>query len=591
MSAEGSTELGAESRWIRLIAFSVLAPLVLYVVMKPDWFYVENGVDPFFYTGYVQNFSAALHAGGVRHYFVSRWSIYLPQRALLAVTGDPKLAHLAFRWMGVTGIIGAVMVLGRRIWRPLDAAAIGILVVVMPMTIRAMFDNYTGSVAIPGGIVMLVAIALWPSSRRAVAVAGLSLGFMVVANPFSLCIGAAVLPFWLRRLDRARVATLMGIAAAGVLVVVLGGFVFFRLRYGVSDIYRPTVDFLRDHGSERGGLNSPRLLWLAYRLWIYIPLLLIGAYVVLVRSYPVVFGPSQRFIMHVCTVQYGFQVVFELAFDGATLQLPYYWMYVLPATLLAFGVVLGALAQLINRWVLPIAACAIVVSVPIIGSPLPEVFSSWWVALLAVTFVAYLGFFLMRSRGWVAALSVVAVTLALQFGSPRPEPTLPGEYPVAASYERAFDGDDSIGVDSFESVTWFVEQMKTLSPAVVDSASFWFNEPNGSRMAAMYVAHVSGRWVDGNWSVIRTVSSEAAFYEHARADRLPTDGLALSGMLMEDLKTGSIPTIVILGSQADVGAVASMALTAAPDYRTVLAGISPNRAGTAVRVLTVLPES
>jgi len=293
--------------------------------------------------------------------------------------------------------------------------------------------------------------------------------------------------------------------------------------------------------------------------------------------------------MHVCAVQYAFQVVFELVFHGGTLQLEYYWMYVLPATLLAFGVVIGALVQLVNRWVLLVATCTIVVGLPLIGSPLPEVFSSWWVALATVACLAYLGLFLLRSTGWVAAVSLVVVTLALQFGSPRPEPTLPGEYPVAASYERAYDGDDSIGVDSFNSVTWFVRQMDTLPATAVESASFWFNEPNGSRMAAMYIAHVSGHWVDADWAVIRTIPSEAAFYERAGADPGPGAGTALSGPLTEALQHGSIPTLVIVGGQADVELIASQALAAAPAYRPVLAAVSPNRAQTAVRVLTIVP--
>ena len=570
-------------------AFVVLAPLVMYLVMKPDWFYIENGVDPFFYTAYVQNFSAALHAGGLRHYFVSRWSIYLPQRVLLTITGDPKLAHLTFRWVAVSAIIGAVLVFGRRIWRPFDAAAIAILVVLMPMTIRAMFDNYAGSVVLPCGIVFLVAFAVWPSNGTAVAVAGVSLGLMIVANPFSICIAAAAAPFWLRRLDRRRIVALTSIAVAGVLAVVLGGLLLFRVRYGVSNIYQPTFEYIRDHGSERGSLNSPRLLWLAYRLWLYIPLIVLGTYVVLVRSYSIKFGALQRFIMHACALQYAFQVVYELGFNSGSLQLPYYWMYVLPATLLAFGVVTGALAQLINRWILPIVVCIVVALVPIIGSPLPEMFSSWWVALAVVVCLAYLGLFRLRAHRWIAPITMVAVVLALQFGSPRPEPTLPGEYPVAASYERAYDGDGSIGVDSFKSVTWFVRQMKSLPAPVVGSASFWFNEPNGSRMAAMYIAHVSGNWVDPDWSVIRTARSEAAFYDRSAIDLTPTAGLALSAPLIEGLIGESIPTLVILGSRADVDAVSSMVLAAAPTYRTVLTGVSPNRARTSIRVLTIVP--
>ena len=114
------------------VAISFLVPLVLFVVVRPDWYYVQNGLDPFFYTGYAQNFTEIFYAAGAEHYFISRWTIYLPQRALLALFDDPTAAFLLFRWAGAALIVASVLALGRRRWRRADAVALVALCLVMP---------------------------------------------------------------------------------------------------------------------------------------------------------------------------------------------------------------------------------------------------------------------------------------------------------------------------------------------------------------------------------------------------------------------------------------------------------------------------
>jgi hypothetical protein len=588
------------ARWFRserlsMAVVSVLMPLVLFVVLKPDWYYLQNGVDPFFYTGYVQNFRAALQVDGVRNYFISRWSIYLPQRIVLALVGNPKLAFLIVRWASASAIVAAFLALGRRLWRPVDAAALAAVVLLMPMTIRALFDDYADSVVLPLGVVMLVMLALYPEKWLVAVSAGAAMGAMLVANPFSLTIALCTLPFWLARVSGRRRLPLLLYATSGAALVVVGGLLFFRWRYGIANIYQPTIDFAPSAGRS-DTLRSPRLLWLGYRLWIYIPLLLLLTYQVLRRRYRIEFEPAERFIMNVCALQYAFQIWFEFARHSDTLEVSYYWVYVLPATVLAFGVVVGKLARHANRWVLASFAVVVVALIAVVGSPTPELFDTWIIALLTTLGLAYLSGRFIVTRPWIAPVSLAGLILALQVGSPRPEPTLATEEPVPSSYERAYAGDRSIGVDSFESVTWFVDQMNTLPASIVDSAQFWFNEPNGSRMAGMYLGQVSGRWINPDWSTIRGKRSDALFYAASgdsvgAATPSTADSVAPFGPdLVSRIQQGLIPTWVIVGSPHDVDAVAAQAMALDHDLRVVLSAVSPNRARTNVRVLTTIQE-
>ena len=67
------------SVFVRQVFFA-LAFFVLALVLQPDLFgLVPNSLDPMFYTGYSINLDDALAAAGNRHYFVTRWSSYLPQ--------------------------------------------------------------------------------------------------------------------------------------------------------------------------------------------------------------------------------------------------------------------------------------------------------------------------------------------------------------------------------------------------------------------------------------------------------------------------------------------------------------------------------
>ena len=557
-------------RWTMPVAISLIVPLALFFVVKPDWYYLQNGLDPFFYTAYVQNFSNAIHAAGTKHYFVSRWTIYMPQRVLYELFGNPKAAFLLFRLIGASTIVVAIQLLGQKLWRRWDAVALSIFVLLMPMTLRALFDDYSDSVAVPLGVLLIALVAIRPQSAAIAACAGGIAAAMAIANPFGITIVACLAPFWLARVPRKRWLAIVASGTAGGVLVLLFGLVFFRVRYGIANIYQPTLDYANESGTAIDLLKSPRLWWLGYRIWIYIPLLLLVAYHCLRRFASVPFNATERMIMNVCALQYAFQIWNQFSMHGDGLEISYYWAYMLPALILAFCIVLGRLAQRAHRLLLPLLALLAPIAVRLGGSPTPELFSTWIDAFIAVAAVFYLSRRFMASRPWFAPLATVAIVLGFQVGAPRPEPILANELRVQSAYELAYLGEESQGVDSFKAVTWFVQQMNTLPTPIVRSAAFWFNDPGGSRFAAMFLAHVSSHRINPDWP---STDATAPF----------PPGVVVA------TRQGGIPTWVIAGSQADVDAIAEQAQNVEPKLRLVLSKVAPNAARTAVKVLTTLP--
>jgi hypothetical protein len=557
------------TRWAWLVAGAVVVPIALFGVVQPDWYYMQNGLDPFFYTGYVQNFQNLFHAVGDDHYFISRWTIYLPQRLLLSIFDDPKAAFLLFRWFGASVIVASVLSLHRDRWRKSDALALAALVLVMPISLRALLTDYSDAVVFPLGTAMIVLLAVHPERRRAAAMAGALLGAIVVANPFGATLAVAAAPFWLNRVPRRRWLPLLAAAAAGGAVVVVSGLLFFRWRYGIPNIYAPTIDFIRDQGTSPDPLKSPRLWWLGYRLWIYLPPLLVAAYHVMRRRYHFEFSGAERAIVSTCTLQYLIQVWYQFSLHGSSLELSYYWSYIAPAFGLTFCVVVGALAQRCGRWHLPAVTVVVVVALRVIGSPTPEVFQSWIDAMIVVGVLAYVASRIIASRPALVSIAFVGLIVLVQTSAPRPEPILPGEYRVQSAYELLYDNDRSSGVRTFEDVTWFVDEMERVPEPVVRSAMLWFNTELGARMAAMFGAQVSGRSYNPDWSA------------NVATDPLRPDVVAA-------LEAGRLTSIIVIGTAADVQAVTDQFWFAEPTLNLVLDAAAPNQSTIYVQVLSTL---
>ncbi len=560
--------MDATPTWLQTTILSIVVPAVLFVVVHPDWYYIQNGIDTFFYTAYVENFQNVIASAGDRHYFISRWTIYMPQRLLLEVLGSPRRAYTAFRWICAAIVMATVISLGRRLWRPSHAVALGCAVLVMPMVLRPMFSDYSGTVVFPLGVCSIMLLAVHGDNAVTALVVGALGGAMMVANPFGIVVVLCAVPFWLAPLPWRRRVGLAGLVGVGALVVVLFGLFLFRLRYDVHNVYSPTFTFLREHGHFQDPLKSPRLWWLGYRLWIYLPAVVLGAAWWLRRVGHVTFASVELTLLRICALQYGFQVWYQFGRHGSTLEIEYYWAYMLPAFVLAFCVVVGAAARRGPRWCLPAIVGLLVLVLGAMATPAPKVFGSWLDALIVIAVVAATLHRRVRWRDLGVPVALVGIVFAVQFGSPRPEPIEAGELRVQSAYELAYQGDDSFGVDAYRATEWFVEYMKTFPPSVSRTPYFWAGGANGQRIAGMYLAHVSGRLLDGGWDYGVTP--------------FPTTSVEL-------LQAGAISTLVLTGGAAEVQTAVVAAMQLDPTLREIASAVAPDNVGTVVRILSKVP--
>jgi len=172
---------------IRLAAAAVILPLVLYLVLRPENYgLTPNSLDPVFYSGYATNFDDILNAVGGRHYFVSRWSSYLPMYLFSRVFG-PFTGRLLWRLVMAAGILVTLWLFGRRHhWNRAQQFLIGVLVLTMPMFVRAFFTDYGEHFVVAFGIV-LVCLCLRERQTIASTLAiGTVAALLVVANPIAV---------------------------------------------------------------------------------------------------------------------------------------------------------------------------------------------------------------------------------------------------------------------------------------------------------------------------------------------------------------------------------------------------------------------
>jgi hypothetical protein len=482
----------------RDIIIALVASIVSFFLLRPDWYFWQNGLDPFFYTGYTQNFDDILPTIGARHYFVSRWALYLPSRLFFEVVGADA-GFVAFRLSLLAVAIVALWNFGRS-WRIATRSLVAVVVLTSPMVIRSIFTDYSDAIVVPLGVVLICTLFAERPSRVGAGVAGIAAALMVVANPLSLAIvGLAVGAWaaysfgrrWQAAIDLAVITTMFT-------AVVLFGLVVFRWRYGIANVYEPTLDFIRSNEGRHDALKSPDTRWLEYRLWIYLPPITVAVALLFHALRRSRLERREGFVIAVAGLQYCYQWWYQFAQDGSTLEIQYYWSYMLPAYLVAVAVVLRQLSgQLRPEW---IGGTIAVLLVGTLALPTPA--PSIWPTVLpaAVIVVAAMGLVslpILSRHGSIGALVVfVIITSTIQFGSPRPEPRRDGELRVESAYESAFGATTSPGQRTFHAVTDFGSRLDRFGNDVERQLHFWLGGAESWQLSALYGAPVSGRVVN-----------------------------------------------------------------------------------------------
>ena len=546
---------------VPLSALAVAATAVVHFATRPDWYSLQNGLDPYFYTGYAQNLDDALALVGDRWYFTSRWSLYLPNRAFGHIFGTTvgfRLLHFLFAAMVAYG----VLLIGSRRWSRRSAFAAAVVVVSSPMVLRAVLGDYGDSVAVAFGTLMAAAILGRPTSARWSAVAGIAGAFAVVANPFSAAlIGAVFIGGWLGQTvpwkQRVTVASAFG---ATFIATIVFGLLLFRWRYGIPNVYKPTIEFIKNQKGENPRGND----WLRYRLWVFTPVVVLSYYAIARLVLRWSFDTVERAIMRVLVLQYALMLYRQFGQDSTVLELPFYWHFIAPSLSLA----LAALIAKAPPGAALTLAGALVLILSVSPSPTPEIFPSWFAALLVGGALMVAVVAARRPAPIVLPCLSVFMVFALQLGSPRPEPQ-PLESFLDPAYTTTYHPDYSPGQDAFKASSWFVKRMDRFGDDVERDMFFWVGEGHAHRLAAMYQAHAAGRWLNDGWGASAPGPLE-----------IPDD-------TAEYFRAGQYPHVAVLGEPNQVDAVAKEFERMRPGVVVIFDELAPSKLATRAVVLEV----
>lgn len=515
---------GRQGRIARWCVGVVALPLALYVILRPEnYSLTPNSLDPMFYTGYAINFDDLINALGQRHYFVTRWSAYYPMYVADAMFG-PVVGRLLWRLVLAVAVVGSVWGLGARWkWNWGQRLLIGTLVLTMPIFVRAFMTDYVEYLVVALGTCLVVLALVEQHTVVTSCLVGALAALVLVANPVAVflvavCAGACLIHGTSGLRARLRFLALAGAAGA---VVLAGGLVLFRWRYGLDNVYEPTIHFLRTYEGDPAAWKSPRLDWLSRFTWLYAPPILLISGILIARARRLSWSRTERMALGICAVQYVVQWYDQFIRDGFGLEISFYWSFMYPSLAVAIAVVVGKLTTGTSARAVGAVAAAWVVFL-LVGVPgwarLP---AGAWFGLVA-TLVVGAAIASARRASLLATVLVVGLLGWIQIGAPTYDPSAYFFLNVSPRYDELFRrGGDASEVILDEAI-WFADQMDR----VPNDAGTSFVVVGGwsSTISGLYAPHVSGRLVTTDGS-----------------------GHKLTPLSIAEIKAGARPIVAVYG--------------------------------------------
>jgi hypothetical protein len=464
-------------------------------VLRPEnYSLVPNWLDPVFYTGYATNLNDLIVGVGQQHYFITRWSLYLPNYAFSRLLG-PIAGRLVWRLILSTSILTAAWRLGRRWkWTIAQEVLAGTVLVTIPMFVRSFFTDYSEYAVVAYGLLLIVLCLRARQSPWSVAAIGVLAGLLVVANPVTLTVMAApvAVAIWFgARTYRGRFAIAAGAGAAAA-ATLLAGLCWFRWRYGIANVYQPTIDFVRNPPGP-DPLRSPRHDWLWKFTWLYGPPILVLAYVGIARMRRIRLDRTEKIALGLCAFQYVYQWADQFIRKGDGLEISYYWAFMYPAFGMLLVIGIGrATAGARSRVVLLITG--LWVALLAFGIPdslrLPD---GAWFFLLASAVIAVA--IALARRSTAAAATVVLALLAwIQLAPPKYDPSAYHPYNLSPRYDLLYRKAGDVSERVLDEIVWFERQMDTVPYDAY--ASFAPTSALAGTVSAVYAPFIDGRVLD-----------------------------------------------------------------------------------------------
>ncbi len=508
---------------VERLAVAVLLPVALYVGLRPDpYALLSNSLDPRFYTGLGTNLDDFLAAVGQNWYFVSRWPGYLPLAAV-DVVFPYAVGRLLLRWVLAGVVLLAVDVVARRCgWRRLPTLVAATVVVTLPVFVRAFFSDYVEYLVVSLGVVLVALCTRSRHTDRSAAAVGVLAGLFGICNPWSIVLVATTVTMgavlsWTGVRTLVRHAVVAGFAG---LATGVAGWACFFVVFGVRNIYRPTISFLLDNPQTQDQFRSPTLGWLGAFTWVWAPVVVLGAAVVLHLRGAVRFTRVERALLLLCAAQFAVHAAGQLLAGQSGLEIPYYWSFISPAFGMAVAVVVARSLDRRHDAVAVVALCGwlilLAVGVPSWARP-----SSWMVFAA----VAGVGLVVVAVRPAVGVVVLLGVVGLAHLGPPPYTPDPDFGIDFSPRYDLVFRSDDLRTPQVLDELLWFTDRMD----AVPDDAEAYFVAELGEASAntAAYGAHVTGHLLPHDRGVLLP--------EHAA-----------------EFRTGARRTAVVYGSPAFV---------------------------------------
>lgn len=472
--------------------------VVISLVLKPDLFgLIPNSLDPMFYTGYSINLDDALAAAGNGHYFVTRWSSYLPQYFMSQIFG-PYWGRIAIRILMLAIISEVFWRIGKKFRFTTSTRIVSFgLVVLMPMFVRAFTTDYQEYSSTFYGILLISIVLQQKITYKWGVCVGILAALLVVSNPFNAGLIAISGLLWFAKDSRinwnwSTAPKILASLLAAVLTL-SSGYALFRFHYGIGNVYRPTLDFIENYRPPAIDLwTAPTRSWIGHFGWLSIPLIVVLFSKSFVRPEDKDLHQSKTLLEYLVLIVFAYHVYMQIS-RGHALETSYYWAMALPPLFVLLFIFLGHLA---NRLKSPLVMLIIAISACLsIRFELFQIFhlgANYALAASIIVFVALI-FFVEHFKKRLLFPLVLIGLFWLQIGSPPYNQLTFGGDSNTPRYDLVYGKQADISDQVLRETIWFTERMDSIDEdwkSTFLTAGGW-----SAAIVGTYIPQPFSRWI------------------------------------------------------------------------------------------------
>jgi hypothetical protein len=325
--------------------FIALCPALAFWVMHFSPIAQKEFVDPYIYTGYINNFEDLFQRYGVTYYGV-RFGLVAPAE-LAATAFGPVGGYFVLRYAFclIAGLPFYVLV-RQRFGSPAAVASLSLLLT-SPYFARAVLWDHPDASGVP---FLFAAISLlliesrrqWVLDSCAALCAGLAIHSNIfVAVPLAVFVATWTLFLLLWERDVRAIATRLVILLAGIGVITAAASAYYWWRVGVPDMFSVTINkSLELAGGGVREWHTAGFEWVS-REWHVLTPVALSLLAVVAWSKRSTFPEAVIWASAAGTTAFFYIVQFAL--EGNSLELFYYFSYLLPFIFLLLALIVGAL--------------------------------------------------------------------------------------------------------------------------------------------------------------------------------------------------------------------------------------------------------